>query len=252
MGLSRTCAGCQRDVSAWSAKCPACSRPAAATKAQKVGGAIVAVVVIGVAAATSTSMYKKDPSVAPIPSSATGIDFMGSKPELDALDLLPSHPGELEIKAAWRISTPGLDQVMGNYEWPSVGTVNLTCALPPPYGGQCDDSLPTHLRFGDVSACAASRDEPGRGEGRTGPVIMWPTCTLSVMRAGTDAPRHFKQMKAAAADAVAWTEKITGFRAGTPDMDAVVRNRSAGLLAATRVGNVQKNLNISHQLDVGR
>lgn len=214
---------------------------------QRVVG-IVAVGLVILFVATRSNGNNKPRSAVPIADDHVSGEST-SKAALDVLDILPSRPGELAIRTAWRIS----NEAVGVYDWPSAGTdVQLTCALPPPYDSQCDESAPLHLKFGDVSACAAARDEPGQGSGRTGPMIIWRTCFLSVAKAGTEAPRHFKQMKAAAAAAIAWSERVIAFSSRAPDMDAVMKNRAAGLLAATRVGNVQRNLNISHQLDVAQ
>ena len=171
-----------------------------------------------------------------------------SKNALDPLDVLPSKAGELQIKSAWRNSASGVDLVNGQYEWEGTGaTVTLSCSFPPSDKAPCDQSVPTRMKFGKVPACGSSKDEDG-----TGPLIMWRSCTLQIRDAGVDVPKRFDRLKAAAAEAVPWTEKIFASTLATVDMYAILKNRGAGLLAATRVGNVQNNLNISHQLDVAR
>ena len=171
-----------------------------------------------------------------------------SKNALDPLDVLPSKAGELQIKRAWRVSAAGVDSVTGQYEWEGTGaTVTLSCSFPSSDKPPCDKSVPTRMKFGKVPACGSSKDEDG-----TGPLIAWRSCMLQIDGAGLEIPKRFERLKAAAAEAVSWTEKIFASTLANVDMYAVLQNRGAGLLAATRAGNVQNNLNISHQLDVGR
>lgn len=247
---TKPCMGCQRVVSTWASKCPGCGRSSPTMSAkEKVIGIAAITGFIAVCVSVASGSHSNSIASAEHPASATPSKEPASKSELDPLDVLPSRAGELKIKSAWRVST----EAIGIYEWPSVGTdVTMTCALPPPYGDQCDSSAPLRLRLGGAAACADPRDESGQGPGRTGPFIMWPTCFLSVTHAGTDAPKHFKKMKDAAVAAAAWTERVVAFSSGAANMDAVTENRNAGLLAATRVGNVQRNLNISHQLDLNQ
>lgn len=186
----------------------------------------------------TSSPPEPTPSAGPVPT---------SKQELDPLDVLPSKVGEMQIKSAWRVSTAGVDLVNGVYEWEGTGaTATLSCSFPPTDKPPCDKSVPVRMKFGKVSACGSSKDEDG-----TGPLILWRSCLLQIS-AGVDTPKKFERLKAAVAEAVPWTEKIFASTAANVDMYAVLHNRGAGLLAASRRGNVANNLNISHQLDFGR
>ena len=187
---------------------------------------------------TTSSSPGPTPSTVPAPS---------SKQEMDPLDVLPSKAGEMQIKNAWRISTPGVDLVNGVYEWEGTGaTVRMTCSFPPTDKPPCDKSVPTRMKFGRVSACGSSKDEDG-----TGPTILWRSCWFQA-DAGVQSSNRFDRLKVAVADAVPWTEKIFGSTPANADMYAILKNRGEGLLAATRRGNVARNLDISHQLDFGR
>ena len=44
-----------------------------------------------------------------------------SMPGLDPLGVLPSKPGELQIRNAWRPSAGAVDTVIGEYEWEGRG-----------------------------------------------------------------------------------------------------------------------------------
>lgn len=195
-------------------------------------------IVTAVVGCTTSSTPGPTPSTAPVPS---------SKQEMDPLDVLPSKAGEMQIKNAWRVSTAGVDLVNGVYEWEGTGTTaTMTCSFPPTDKPDCDRSVPTRMKFGKIAACGSSKDAEG-----TGPLILWRSCSLQI-GAGVETPKKFERLKAAVADAVPWTEKIFASTPANVDMDAILKNRGAGLLDASRRGNVARNLDISHQLDFGR
>lgn len=165
------------------------------------------------------------------------------RPRLDPLDIVLSSPGELHLDNAWKIVAGNATEVGATYDWPNLpAKVHLSCSFPPV--DLCDSSLPIRLQFGEAAACGASEDIPGD----TGPMIAWPGCDLSIVTPGRF-PKRFAKLKLAAAAAASWASTVRTWLGAVPDLGAIARNRGAGLMEASRRGNVMRNLDISHQLD---
>lgn len=206
------------------------------------------VLVIAACRSSNPSGNAPDPSTVSSSASLPGPPPT-SKETLDPLDVLPSKPGELRVSKAWRVTASGVDLVEGIYDWPGTGaTVRFGCSFPPSDKPDCDGSLPIRKKIADVATCASSNDDR---DSQTGPMIVWPSCSIQVREYGVSIPRRFERLKAAAAQAIPWTQKVVGYYNGAASMNVLFRNRDEGLLEATRRGNVMKNLDISHQLDVG-
>lgn len=168
---------------------------------------------------------------------------------LDHLDVLPASMGPLRIAAAWRVdSKAGPSLVIGKYGWPgeSFG-VDMSCSFPPQEKPDCDESVPIRLKLGGVKACASSKDD---ASSLSGPIIIWPSCSLQ-MEYGHQSRQRFDRLKQAATAAAPWTQTVLAASQSTADLAAIRRNRENGLLAASQRGN-DKVVGLSHQLDANR
>jgi hypothetical protein len=164
----------------------------------------------------------------------------------DPLDVLPAKMGDLDIRSAWRVTAGPTNYVTGVYSWPEgTAETRLNCTIPHEDSADCDAGFPLHFRLAGIKACGSAQDDKSS---QTGPIVMWPGCTLQVLRAHQQIPHRFERMKAAATAAIPWTQKMRTASDYDLSLSDIRRNRDAGLLAATRRGNEQDPA-LSNQLE---